>query len=85
MGVIDLSVTLPRITYAISLDNTSFNLYMKRGQKQTDCSISAFLRENVVFVHAIKKKTHKIPEKDIEVSLKRKRQIEEYQTNIMRE
>ena len=44
-----------------------------------------YLRENVVFVHAIKKKTHKIPENDIEVSLKRKRQIEEYQTKSMRE
>ncbi len=44
-----------------------------------------YLKDNVVFVHAIKKKTDKIPEKEIELSLKRKRHIEEYQTNILKE
>ena len=44
-----------------------------------------FLKENVVFVHAIKKKTNEIPEKDIALSLKRKKYIEEYRTNIVKE
>ena len=44
-----------------------------------------FLKETVVFVHAIKKKTNEIPEKDIALSLKRKKLIEEYQTNIVKE
>ena len=44
-----------------------------------------FLKENVVFVHAIKKKTNGIPEKDIALSLKRKKYIEEYRTNIVKE
>jgi len=44
-----------------------------------------FLKENIVFVHAIKKKTNGIPEGDIALSLKRKKYIEKYQTNIVRE
>ena len=44
-----------------------------------------FLRENVVLVHAIKKKTFKIPKRDIELCLKRKKYIEKYQSNIVRE
>jgi phage-related protein len=44
-----------------------------------------FLKENVVFVHAIKKKTNEIPENDIALSLKRKNHIEKYQTNIIKE
>ena len=44
-----------------------------------------FLKENVVFVHAIKKKTNDIPEKDIALSIKRKKYIEKYQTNIVKE
>ncbi|MCL4321170.1 MAG: type II toxin-antitoxin system RelE/ParE family toxin [Deltaproteobacteria bacterium] len=44
-----------------------------------------FLKENIVFVHAIKKKTNEIPEKDITLSLKRKKFIEEYQANIIKE
>jgi phage-related protein len=44
-----------------------------------------FLKENVVFVHAIKKKTNEIPENDIALSLKRKKYIEKYRTNIVKE
>ena len=44
-----------------------------------------FLKENVVLVHAIKKKRDKIPENDIKISLKRKKHIEKYQTNIVKE
>ena len=44
-----------------------------------------FLKENVVIVHAIKKKTYKIPKKDIELCLKRKRYIEQNKTNIAQE
>ena len=44
-----------------------------------------FLKENVVFVHAIKKKTNEIPEKDIALSLKRKKYIEKYRTNMVKE
>ncbi len=36
-----------------------------------------YQKQNIVFVHAIKKKTNKIPEKDIELSLKRKRAMED--------
>ena len=35
-----------------------------------------FLRENVVFLHAIRKKTDKIPEGDLELCIKRKQQVE---------
>lgn len=44
-----------------------------------------YLRDNIIFVHAIKKKRNKIPENDIELSLQRKRAIEKYRTNIVRE
>ncbi len=44
-----------------------------------------FLKENVVFVHAVKKKTNEIPGNDIALSLKRKKYIEKYQTNIVKE
>ena len=44
-----------------------------------------FLKENVVFVHAIKKKTNEIPGNDIALSLKRKNHIEKYQINIVKE
>ena len=44
-----------------------------------------FLKETVVIVHAIKKKTFKIPQNDIELCLKRKKHIEKYQTNIVKE
>lgn len=46
-----------------------------------------FLNENVVIVHAIKKKTFKIPAHDIELSLKGKRLIEisGYRTNLVKE
>jgi phage-related protein len=41
-----------------------------------------FLKDNVVLVHVIKKKTDKIPEKDIVLCLKRKKFIEQNKTNI---
>jgi len=44
-----------------------------------------FLKESVVFVHAIKKKTNEIPEKDIALSIKRKKYIEKYRTNMAKE
>ncbi|MCL4497231.1 MAG: hypothetical protein M1467_03875 [Deltaproteobacteria bacterium] len=44
-----------------------------------------FLKENVVFVHAVKKKTNEIPGNDIALSLKRKKYIEKYQTNMVKE
>lgn len=44
-----------------------------------------FLKKNIVIVHAIKKKTNKIPENDIEISLKRKKYIEKYHSNIVKE
>ncbi|MHB1703647.1 MAG: type II toxin-antitoxin system RelE/ParE family toxin [bacterium] len=44
-----------------------------------------FLKESVVFVHAIKKKANEIPEKDIALSLKRKKYIEKYRTNMVKE
>ncbi|MHB1661456.1 MAG: type II toxin-antitoxin system RelE/ParE family toxin [bacterium] len=44
-----------------------------------------FLKENVVFVHAIKKKTNEIPKDDIALSLKRKKYIEKYHANIAKE
>jgi phage-related protein len=44
-----------------------------------------FLKESVVFVHAIKKKTNEIPEKDIALSLKRKKYIEKYRMNMLKE
>ena len=44
-----------------------------------------YLKENVVIVHAIKNKTDKVPEHDIKLSLKRKRQIEECKNNIIKD
>ncbi|MCL4497241.1 MAG: hypothetical protein M1467_03925 [Deltaproteobacteria bacterium] len=44
-----------------------------------------FLKENVVFVHAVKKNTNEIQENDVALSLKRKKYIEKYQTNIVKE
>ena len=44
-----------------------------------------FLKENVVLVHAIKKKTFKIPARDIELCLKRKKYIEAHKANVERE
>ena len=44
-----------------------------------------FLKENIVIVHAIKKKTNKISEKDITLCLQRKSYIEKYKTNILPE
>jgi len=44
-----------------------------------------FLRENAVFVHAIKKKTFKISENDIKICLRRKKYIEQYGANVVRE
>ena len=44
-----------------------------------------FLKESVVFVHALKKKTNEIPEKDIALSIKIKKYIEKYRTNIAKE
>ncbi|MFC1620892.1 type II toxin-antitoxin system RelE/ParE family toxin [Candidatus Omnitrophota bacterium] len=35
-----------------------------------------FLRDSAVFVHAIKKKTYKIPESDLSICIKRKLQTE---------
>jgi phage-related protein len=43
-----------------------------------------FLKERIVIVHAIKKKTYQIPAKDIELCIKRKKHIENYQ-NISKE
>lgn len=44
-----------------------------------------FLKDNAIFVHAIKKKQYKIPANDIELSLRRKKEIERYKTNILKE
>ena len=44
-----------------------------------------FLKESVVFVHALKKKTKEIPEKDIALSIKRKKDIEKYRINMAKE
>ena len=37
-----------------------------------------FLKHSAVLVHAIRKKTDKIPEKDLKLCLKRKARVEEY-------
>lgn len=37
-----------------------------------------FLRDSAVLVHAIKKKTDKIPDEDLKLCIKRKSQVEEY-------
>jgi phage-related protein len=42
-----------------------------------------YLRNNIVFVHAIRKKTNKIPEVDLEICLKRKDIIETLDRNII--
>ena len=39
-----------------------------------------FLRENVVLLHAIRKKTDKIPQRDIDLCLKRKKQVEQFKS-----
>jgi len=44
-----------------------------------------FLRENAVLVHAIKKKTDKIPENEVKVCIRRKKFIEQSGANIVRE
>lgn len=36
-----------------------------------------FLKNNAVLIHAIKKKTDKVPNRDIELCLKRKKQVEQ--------
>jgi len=41
-----------------------------------------FHKDYAIFVHAIKKKTNKIPNDDIKLSLKRKRIIENSESNI---
>lgn len=37
-----------------------------------------FLKDNAVLVHAIRKNTYKIPQKDLEMCIKRKTFVEEY-------
>ena len=37
-----------------------------------------FLKDSAVLVHAVRKKTKKIPEKDLELCIKRKAQVEGY-------
>jgi phage-related protein len=41
-----------------------------------------FLRDNIVLLHAIRKKTDKIPQQDLDICLKRKRQVEEVEGSI---
>ena len=36
-----------------------------------------FLRETIVLLHAIRKKTDKVPKKDLDICLKRKKRVEE--------
>lgn len=51
------------------LDNTSYSLYNLIKN-----------RDSVILVHAIRKKTDRIPSKDLEVCIKRKYIAEEYAT-----
>ena len=41
-----------------------------------------YFRNNIVFVHAIRKKTDKIPASDLQICLKRKTVVEELEKNV---